>query len=1125
MTKSVPAVVFQIVLFLSMPASLQAAGTVHHELTVQLRPKVSILKISDTVSLPVELIKERKVQFALHADLIIDGASSRVRKLKTGDGPVASGNSVPVMQYEISLPAGKNTFTISYHGKIHHTIASPEEASARSFSDSPGLIDEQGVFLAASSHWYPDFANQLLSFKMTVALPGGWDAVSQGIRSEHIRKRRHSLVTWEEINPQDDMYLIAGKFTEYQQPAGAVTAQVFLRSKDAALAEKYLEATAQYLSMYEKMLGPYPYKKFALVENFWETGFGMPSFTLLGSKVIRFPFIIVSSYPHELLHNWWGNGVYVDYATGNWAEGLTQYLADHLLKEQRGQGSDHRRDSLQNYADYVSSGRDFSLTEFVSRHSSATEAVGYGKTGMLFHMLRRDMGDEVFIQALGRFYQAYKFKRAGFNDLQRVFSEVANKDYQGFFTQWVQRTGAPVLRLNSAAASPEAGQFKLRLELAQLQEDSAYNLQVPIAVSLEGHDQALQTQLTLDKKVQVIELNVPARPSAVHIDPEYDVFRRLHSAEIPAALSQGFGAEKAVAVLPAKATVNTRNAFLALIRQWQAELHIDFQVLSDTELDKLPDAEAVWVLGWDNKFFPELSGTMDSQQVTLRSGAVDLQGETYLRPEHQLVLAARHQNNAGHTVLWLGADTEQAIANLARKLPHYRKYSYLAFRGDQAENLTKGQWRITDSPMFALVQQQDGAQAGAGGFQLQPRPALAPLPVVFSTQRLRQDVDFLAHGDREGRGVGTEGLRQAGDYIADVFAANGLKPGGDQGSYFQSWSEDLGAPVGEVPLRNVIGILPGSNPDFAGESVVVSAHYDHLGRNFPGSRKNDIGKIHPGADDNASGVAVMLEYLRAAAGKLNPQRTVVFIAFTAEEWDRAGSRYYLQHPGSYPVDKIMAVINLDTVGRLGKRPVTVFGTGSASEWVHIFRGAGFVTGVAVNPVANDQGFSDQSSFYERGVPGVQLFGTVHEDFHRPGDTVNKIDYDGMVKVSLLLKEAVAYLSQRPQPLTLTLPEKTPPGSAAPEKVKAQSGKISLGTVPDYEWQGEGVRISGVSDDSPALQAGLQAADIIMAIDGKPVKGLREFAQMLRSFKAGDTVVIQYKRGDVLQETAAVLSQR
>ena len=129
------------------------------------------------------------------------------------------------------------------------------------------------------------------------------------------------------------MHLIAADFTEYSVQSDDVEVMAYLRTPDSNLATKYMDATERYLQLYEHMLGEYPYSKFALIENFWETGYGMPSFTLLGEQIIRFPFILESSYPHEILHNWWGNGVYLDYGSGNWSEGLTAYLADHLFRE------------------------------------------------------------------------------------------------------------------------------------------------------------------------------------------------------------------------------------------------------------------------------------------------------------------------------------------------------------------------------------------------------------------------------------------------------------------------------------------------------------------------------------------------------------------------------------------------------------------------------------------------------------------------------------------------------------------------------------------------------------------------------------------------------------------------
>jgi aminopeptidase N len=193
-----------------------------------------------------------------------------------------------------------------------------------------------------------------------VELPPDWDVVSQGERTEHLKKGYRTIVRWESPEPQDEIFLVAARFTEYTRRIGQVSAMAFLRAPDEGLANKYLEATTRYIAMYEKLIGPYPYKKFALVENFWETGFGMPSFTLLGTTVIRLPFIINSSYPHEILHNWWGNSVFPASEKGNWSEGLTAYLSDHLIRSSRS-AAEYRQTTLQKYADYVI-GKKFPLT-------------------------------------------------------------------------------------------------------------------------------------------------------------------------------------------------------------------------------------------------------------------------------------------------------------------------------------------------------------------------------------------------------------------------------------------------------------------------------------------------------------------------------------------------------------------------------------------------------------------------------------------------------------------------------------------------------------------------------------------------------------------------------------------
>jgi hypothetical protein len=301
----------------------------------------------------------------------------------------------------------------------------------------------------------------------------------------------------------------------------------------------------------------------------------------------------------------------------------------------------------------------------------------------------------------------------------------------------------------------------------------------------------------------------------------------------------------------------------------------------------------------------------------------------------------------------------------------------------------------------------------------------------------------------EGRGLGSAGHEKAAAYVAEAFKAMGLAPGGDAGGYLQRFHVEKGEDGQPHEVANVIGYLPGTKPEWQGQSAIVSAHYDHLGRGWPDVHKGDEGKIHPGADDNASGVAVMLELARALGSGDKPKRALVFVAFTGEEAGLLGSRHYVEHPFPFPLEKVMGVINIDAVGRLGDQKLSVLGTGSASEWPHIFRGASFVTGVESRNIAESLQSSDQTSFFRKGVPAVQVFTAAHADYHRPGDTADKIDAAGLVKVATFVKEGVAYLAEREQPLTVTIPKESAASAPAPPPAGAAGRRVSFGTVPEF----------------------------------------------------------------------------
>jgi hypothetical protein len=460
---------------------------------------------------------------------------------------------------------------------------------------------------------------------------------------------------------------------------------------------------------------------------------------------------------------------------------------------------------------------------------------------------------------------------------------------------------------------------------------------------------------------------------------------------------------------------------------------------------------------------------------------------------------------------------------MGRKLPHYGKYSYLAFEGDEPTNVVKGQWSSSESPLVVDLRTKKERMTVLAAMPLEPRQALAELPPVFSEKKLGEHVAYLASAELEGRGVGSAGLRAAADYIAGQFEEIGLQPGGEGETYFQSFTITPGPQGAPVETANVIGYLPGANSEWAKQSVIVSAHYDHLGHGWPDVHQGDEGQIHPGADDNASGVAVMLELARNLVAADRPQRNLVFVAFSGEEAGRAGSKHFVASPSPFSPEAVRGVINLDTVGRLFDGQVSVLGTGTADEWQHIFRGSSFVTGVKSRNVPESAEASDQMSFIEAGIPGVQIFTSAHADYHRPGDTADKVDTAGLVKVATFVKEGVIYMAGREEPLTVTITavdkEK---GTATAGKGPATGRRVRFGTIPDFAFQGPGVRIESVAPESPAAKAGLQAGDVLVRIEGQELADLRGYSDVLKTLEPGQTVTAAVLRaGEELEVSVTV----
>jgi hypothetical protein len=313
---------------------------------------------------------------------------------------------------------------------------------------------------------------------------------------------------------------------------------------------------------------------------------------------------------------------------------------------------------------------------------------------------------------------------------------------------------------------------------------------------------------------------------------------------------------------------------------------------------------------------------------------------------------------------------------------------------------------------------------------------------------------------------------------------------------------------------NVIGVLPGADPAHAGEAVVLGAHYDHLG--VVG------GATYPGADDNASGTAVVVGLARAfaAAGPLD--RTLVFALFGAEEIGLVGSGHYVRAP-AVAIERTVAMLNFDMVGRLGGGALTVGGAGSGRELRDLVTEAARALGTRVTLRDSPFGPSDHSRFYAAGAPVLFFHTGTHADYHRPGDTADKLDAAGMARVAALAARVAERLAAGPRPTYVALAR--PIGPARVPRESGASTPVFLGVGLDGGGEADGVRLTRIVPASAAARAGLREGDVLVRLDDRALDGVEDLLAALRTRRPGDQVHLRYLRDGLEHDTAATLDAR
>ncbi len=516
------------------------------------------------------------------------------------------------------------------------------------------LISTQGIVL--TSNWHP-LPQHNMVFSLKAVLPPGFKGISE---SDKLPEQSQDSTMHSSFSQGvRSIHLAAGPYQIVEEEVRkGLSLSTWFFPEDQQLSQEYLDAAKGYLLRYEKEIGPFPYSHYAIVSNRLPSGFGMPTFTLLGQMVLRLPFIKETSLGHEILHSWFGNSIEVADNSGNWCEGLTSYLADYSYAADKGEGASHRKAGLINYQSYVHPDSVIALQDFRSAShnqpmAKSVRAVGYNRSAMLFHQLRGILGPEDFFQGLRLFASSWQGRAASWKDIQNTFESVSGQNLESFFQQ--QLTGKEMASLSATAIDTEDSQDKSTLHFTIRQEsEQPYVLTVPIRVTTMSGEEFFVHQIT-DKETAIsLTLNEP--PLSFTLDPEYELFRKLSTPELPPVWSRFLGSEQKLLILEDTQAGEPLIPFI----EW-AEKQGWTVADNTTVTNKQLSENSLLFLGSGSSSFRSLFG-----KPSLSKDGFHLQTQKNPLNENQVAVVINSSSRA---------ETEAAL----HKLRHYGKYSSLSF--------------------------------------------------------------------------------------------------------------------------------------------------------------------------------------------------------------------------------------------------------------------------------------------------------------------------------------------------------------------------------------------------------------------------------------------------------------
>jgi hypothetical protein len=566
---------------------------------------------------------------------------------------------------------GPLSLNVRYELKLNDPLPAANAGSEDPSYGINGIISPKGVFLGSSVSWYPRPPAVPLRRTIRISAPAGMEGITSGERLSRETAAGTTRSVWREEPPLGDLALAAGPYLIKERQLPGLLVSTYLYPDNAHLADSYLDAASGYLRTFAGEFGPYPFAKFAVVENFFPTGYGFPSFTLLGSTVIRLPFIKETSLPHEIAHNWWGNGVLVDPDEGNWCEGLVTYLTDYLLEERKGgtAGRDYRLRLLTDFSLLVPAQLDFPLRAFNSRIDPASRAIGYGKGAMLWHMLRRRVGDAAFSAALREVFRARRFRNARWSDFTRTLVNDTGQKLEPYMATWLEKPGGPRLSLADVISRQEQGKWLVTGKVVQTAP--FFPLLVPLR--LETAAGSFDQTLPLAAAENSFHFVSESQPRRLLLDQDVDIFRLLPASQLPANVNRLKGSTRLLAVTTQGCTVDgsTLRRLLESLGQGSAK------IISEEEFGRGVGRDHDLIFCGVPAGAAALLDLPPGIELARQSFAVN--NEQFSNPGDLLFLVTRQRPEPKRVSALFLPLSPQAAAGALTKVSHYGNYATLVF--------------------------------------------------------------------------------------------------------------------------------------------------------------------------------------------------------------------------------------------------------------------------------------------------------------------------------------------------------------------------------------------------------------------------------------------------------------